>query len=172
MPANDFNRPLQKSYMSAHLRRGDVLSQARNAVEYLNSHHPKLPVGELAELLSAATDPEIAPALDAILRNDFYVSATMAHRRKLAAANRAQSLLPGFEHLPLKIPLSENTRVRLMDANLTGVRLYYRSLMKAHRNRRRNDPKIKEAKALLDLMTARARTERGITVREVVLLEA
>ena len=54
---------------------------------------------------------------------------------------------------------------------MTGVRAYYRSLMAKHRNKRTNDPKVKEAKRLLQRMSKASRREKGITVREVVLID-
>ncbi len=79
--------------------------------------------------------------------------------------------LPGFDHLPVRITVAKGHRPLLLDANREGVRAYFWALMKKYSERKRKDPRIVEAKKLLDLMTNRAHTEKGITVREVLLLE-
>jgi hypothetical protein len=84
-------------------------------------------------------------------------------------AGRAQLRLPGFEHLPQRITGFGGKRIRLLNANYTGVRAYFRSLMRDHKARLRNDPKVKEAKALMEQLRKRARTDRRFTVRELFL---
>ena len=106
---------------------------------------------------------QIVASLSAILARDFFLRTIRAELRKRAAD--AQMRLPGFDHLPLTIQGADGEPVPLMDASYTRVRAYYRRLMVAHRNRRVNDPKIKEVKALLELM----RAVNAVTVRQVLV---
>jgi hypothetical protein len=114
---------------------------------------------------------EFQAELNEILARNFYISACHAARKAQSAAARAQLLLPGFEHLPLKVPGLQGKRIALLDANFRRLRDYYRSLTKGHDARKKNDPRVIETKALMEKMRKRSRTEKGITVRQVLLLE-
>ena len=148
----------------------DVLKQARDFLEEAVILNPNTPAAQLSELLVGTDEPERTAALHLILECDFYRRGILAIRRKQTAADRAQLALPGFELLPLKIPGKKGALIDLLDANTFRVQQYYDSLMKAHRERKHNSPKIRQAKTLLDLMTEACTREKGITVREVVLL--
>jgi hypothetical protein len=164
------NRPLQKSDMIGQSSDGGAIFMAQRAVDDALILMPKIRAADLAEaLLNQSFD--FQRDLNEILARNFYIAACNTVRRKQAAEARAQLRLPGFEHLPVKISVADGKRIRLLSANREGVRAYYWSLMKKHSDRKRSDPQIIEAKALLDEMTKRARTEKGITVREVVLID-
>ncbi len=171
MQQADSSRVLRESYISGRSSPQDALKHVKDAVANALILHPDMPAIHLAEVLMKDEEPEVGEQLSEILKRDFYVRAVLADRRARAAANRAQAILPGFEHLPLRIRTPKGARVRLMDANYTAVKSYYWSLMASHTSRKRNDPKIKEAKKLLETMRKRSRTERGITVREVFVLD-
>lgn len=169
MPKTELSRPSQKGYISGRSSDAGAIALAQEAIEQALILHPKIPAAQLADVLIEERGAEVAAQLGTALSRIFYTRGLLSARRKESAANRKQLLLPGFEHLPLKITVANGKRIRLLSANREGVRSYYWSLMKKHSERKRNDPKIIEAKALLDEMTKRARTEKGITVREVIL---
>ncbi len=167
---DDPNRLSQKSDTSAQLSREDLLSLARSAVADALILMPKIRAADLAEaLLNNRLD--FQPALNDLLAREYYVHLCYAERLRQALANRAQLLLPGFEHLPLKVKGPKGKLLPLLDANYTCVRAYYRSLTTGHDARKNNDPRVKECKALLEKMARRCRTEKRITVREVVLID-
>ena len=164
------NRPSQKSYTLAKFGQESAVTQALGAVEDALILNPKMPAVQLAELLIENADEDITRGLHLILERQFYRRAIRAHRMKQSAAARAQLALPGFEHLPLNITGPKGAPIPLLDANTRAVRQYLRGLMKDHRDRRRTDPKIQEAQALLAKMQKAAKDEQGITVRQVLLL--
>lgn len=148
----------------------ESLLSARKAIYEAMRLNPKLSAAELAEVLMGNQEREYVPALYPILERDFYIRAIGVARRQEAKATRTQLLLPGFEHLPLHIPGSKGKPILLIDASFSRVRAYYRSLLKSHVSRKRNDPKIKEAQKLMETMRKRSRTKKAITVGEVLLL--
>jgi hypothetical protein len=155
------NRPLQEGYTSAQPSRVNVLAEARERVKDAMLIYPNTPNLALATILST----DASDFTKEILAEEFYMREIRARRRKKSAEDRAQYLLPGFEHLPLKIGPDA-----LLDLNYTGVRKYYRSLVVTAEAKIQNAPKIKEAKALMEKMRKHPRRNKGITVREVVLL--
>jgi len=162
---------LQPSHSpSAKIGRSEVLAQVQKAVVKSVDANPKMPALQLIEVIITEADTALTASLDDILRRDFYAHAVRAERRSRAA--NAQLRLPGFEHLPRTIPGPKGEPVPLIEASYTRVRAYFRSLMVAHRNRRINDPKIKEAKALMEKMEKRFRKDKGVTVGQVVRLSA
>jgi hypothetical protein len=167
-----FNRLSQKSYILAEFGQESPIAEAREAVENALLINPTMPAYELVEFLIKHAEPDLTIRLQAILERDFYLRAIRAHRWKQGAIQRAQMALPGFEHLDRNIPGPKGAPIRLLDANTRAVRQYCRLLMKTHRERKQKDPKIREALALLDKMRAASQTEKGITVRQVLLLEA
>lgn len=179
MPATASSRPSQKSYTSAKFGDDDAILSVQSAVVDGLILNPKMPAIQLADVLMRESDPDLARALAEILTRKLYVTTILAERRKRSIV--AQTRLPGFEHLPLKIRipravpgfrgLDTGKRVSLLDANTYGVREYYRLLMKAHRNRKQNDPKVQEAKSLLEKMQKASRKEKAITVRQVLMLD-
>lgn len=165
------NRPSQKSYTSARSSEDEVFALAQASIEQALIIHPNLPAIQLAGLLVENSDPELAADLSDLLMREYYARGILAQRREESIETaRAQPMLPGFEHLPARIQVGEGKRVRLLSANYAAVREYYRSLIRAYGERRRNDPKLREAKALLDEMQKHSRANKGITVREVVLI--
>jgi hypothetical protein len=166
------SRLKQKSDTLVQPYQNQILKDAREAVADAVLLYPEMPVSELVELMSTETvTTNDRMLLSAVLLRRFYASAIRAERRKKAAASRAQLLLPGFEHLPINIPTRQGPRLALLDANYRRVRDYYWSLKRRHSERERNDPRIKEAKMLMDLMQKRAGNDERITVREVILLD-
>ena len=166
----DSSRPLQESYTIAPPSEDDPFVLGRAAVANALILHPKIRAVDLAELLLNESLAFQRDLNDELARN-FYIAAYNLEKRKQAAAVRAQLALPGFAHLPLKIPSAKGTPMRLLDANFFRLRDYYRSLTKRHDKRKKNDPRVKEAKALMEKMQKRTRTEKGITVREVLLID-
>jgi hypothetical protein len=164
------SRPSQKGDRIGRLSDGDPFAMARAAVADALILMPKIRAVDLAEAL-LNDSLEFQADLNELLARNFYIAACNAERRRQAAANRVQSQLPGFEHLPLRIPVAKGKRIDLLKANREGVRSYYWSLMKKHSDRKRNDPQIIEAKALLDEMTKAARGNKRITVQEVFVLD-
>jgi hypothetical protein len=147
----------------------DVLQEAREVIENEVILNPKMPAIQLAETIYRGR-PEFTESLSEILLKDFYRRGILAERRKKVAKERTQFLLPGFEHLPVTITGYRGKRIRLLDANISGVRSYCWKLGKAASERVRRDPKLKEARTLLRKM--KARRDPGITVREVLLIDA
>ncbi len=166
----DDNRLSQKGSRIGELSDAWTIAQAREAVADALILQPKIRAADLAEaMLNNAYD--FQPELNGLLARNFYIAACHAERRRQSAAARAQLLLPGFDHLPLRITVAKGRRIALLSANREGVRAYYWALMKRHTERKRRDPRIIEAKKLLDVMTKRAHADKRITVREVVLLD-
>ncbi len=89
-------------------------------------------------------------------------------RRKQLGERRQLLLIPGYAHLPINICVSEDVRVRLRDATYREILRYCKFLGKRFTKRREDDPKLKEAKALLDFMQKKAKKNRGITVAEAL----
>jgi hypothetical protein len=147
----------------------DTLKEAREAIQTALILYPKTPAIQIAETMYQDRD-EFAEALSAILLKDFYRHGIVAERRKQASEQRAQFLLPGFEHLPVIITGYKGKRVKLLDANISSVRTYCWMLGKAAAARVKNDAKLEEARALLRKM--KARKDPGVTVREVILIDA
>ncbi len=145
-------------------------SRACRARAYHQPEYARHPIGWHA---GGGSRPGIVRRiLSGFLVRNFYVNAIQAERRRQSAATaKAQPMLPGFEHLPARIAIA-GKRVALLTANFSTIKAYYWSLMKKHTERKRNDPKIIEAKRLLDEMTKRAPNDKGITVREVLLMDA
>ena len=170
----DSNRLLQKRYMTVQPHHeptdAQILDQARESVRNALIREPKMPAAELAAVMMKEADPALAQRLADILQAQFYADAIRDERRKEGQAKRSQLLLPGFEHLPLKLPAhKKNARmIRLLDATYTRVRAYYWSLRNRHDKRKQNDPQVLEAKALMERMRKRTRKDKGITVREVL----
>ncbi len=168
MQTDDSRKVSQNSHSpSAKIGRSEVLAQAEKAVGDSLEAHPKLTALQLAEVLMQEADAGLAASLAEILTREFYVHTIRAARRKVSA--RAQLRLPGFEHLPLTIPGTKGP-VRLIEASYTRVRQYYRSLLIGHRKRTKNDPRIKEAKALMEKMRRRSLRDKRVTVGQVVLM--
>jgi hypothetical protein len=167
----DDSRLSSKSYTIAAPSEADVLVEAQDAIESGLILNAQMPAVQLAELLASEAEPELAAVLSKVLVRAFYLGQIRKARLKEAMGKRAQALLPGFEHLPLKIPTRKAGLVALLDANLFRVRDYYRALSRKHNARRKNDSRIKEAKALLDKMQKYTPTNKGINVRQVLALE-
>lgn len=163
----DDSRLLRKSYISAKFGDDSAFQETVRLIENALIASPKTPALELAESVASELDRDALFALA--------VQPLAALIRKARAKRSDQSdqpLLPGFEHLPRRITIpASGSRVQLLSANTSGVREYCRVLMKRHRDRRKNDPKVKEAYALLARMQRAARKDKGITVREVLLID-
>jgi hypothetical protein len=165
---DEINRPFQKSYTMVQPHHADALKEARANVADALILYPDTPAVQLAEILIRETDPELSQALKNALTRLFYLSAIRSQRRKQTAE---QYRLPGFEHLPREIPGRDGTRLALLEANYRRVREYSWSLKRNAFDKIPESAKIKEAKALMEKMQRHARTEKGITVRQVLLLE-
>lgn len=167
---NESNRLWLERNTSAPPSQDDPFVLGRAAVKDAMILRPKIRAADLAEAL-LNNSFEFQPSLNDLLARNFYIAAFNVEKRKQAAAARAQRVLPGFEHLPLRVPNSKGKQRPLLEANYTRVRAYYRSLTTGHDKRKRDDPRVIEAKALMEKMRKRSRREKGITVREVVLID-
>lgn len=149
----------------------DVLSVFQDAIQNAVVLQPTVSALEIARLVSEENDPEMLAELGRQL--------ALAHLAKMARAERAkaartnpQTVLPGFEHLPRRIAISETERVPLREATYTQVRAYYRLLRERHRELGENSPKLKEAKALMERMERSLQKDRGVTVAQVLRVDA
>ena len=165
---DELSRLSQKSYTLVQSRQTDVLSDMREHVVNGLILYPKARAVDLVEVLIQEADSATGELEGVTLRRRFYLSAIRSERRKQGAV---QLRLPGFEHLPHEIPVKNGAPVALLDANYRRIREFYWSLKADSLREIPNRPKIKEAKGLMDKMQKHARTERGITVRQVLLLE-
>jgi hypothetical protein len=174
MPNRSSDRLSQKSYIIAKFGEESPLAEAREVVLNALILNPNMRAVELADSLTATLNSELSDRLAAVLIRELFARMIRAARRKQSAADRRQSLIPGFEHLPRIIPISEDgTSTELLAANTYDVREYLRILMQGHRARTDNDPRVKEARLLLDKMRKYSTRpgNKGITVRQVMLLE-
>jgi hypothetical protein len=158
----------EKPHRTARPSRADVLKQASRAVSDALKRGDLHSAPQIAEALRVSGG-EFVPALADILLTDFYLREIRSQRRQQAKENSAQLRLPGFDHLPLKIRTAKGKMILLIEATFTQVRAYYRSLAVDYDKRRRNDPRIKEVKRLMEKMRRRARTRKDITVQEVMI---
>ncbi len=166
---NEISRLLQKSYSFLKTLEGHPLIEAREAVENALILNPDLPAARLAEVIANEMDPDAARALGQVLIQSFLLTAIRSQRRENPASESA--LLPGFEHLPPKIPTHKGKVIELLDANYWGVLGYYWTLMRQVKKRNRENVRVKEARKLVELMARAAHDDHGATVREVVLID-
>lgn len=89
-------------------------------------------------------------------------------RREQVRAKTEQYKLPGMEHMPVRIFDRNGKRRNLLHATYRDVREYVKRIGGGYDQRKRNDPKFKEAMALLKKMRAAAKEIRGVTVGEVL----
>jgi hypothetical protein len=166
---NNDSRKQKVSYSrntpAAKIGRSSVLLRIQRAVLQCLAMHEDLPTRQVVEIYRKDADVELSASVRDILEGDLYAQIIRAERRKRTIF---QLQLPGFEHLPLKIPDAQGVPILLIDASFTRVRAYYRSLMIAHKNRRINDPKIVEAKTLMEEMRKASMIDKSITVKEVI----
>ena len=144
---------------------------AQEAVRNALIINNRMPAVHLAEVMLRDLDRDIAGSLSEILMRRFFVHAIHTERRKENATKRHQELLPGFEHLPIRIPTVSGGRIRLLNADYTALRTYYRTLMARQRERQKEDPRIKELRELMARMRKRIRTDKRITVKEMLMWE-
>lgn len=130
------------------------------AVENALILSPDLPSIELADKLSREADAEFLRGL----AREFFLKLVKAQRRKMQASTREQFRLPGFEHLPIRIQIAGDKKQKLLNANYYGTREYYKHLSAKYDARKATDPKVQEAKALMEFMREKSQTDRGITV--------
>ncbi len=160
----------KRNTLSAKRAVPEALTAARRAVAEALKQNPRLPAVQLAAMIESSGG-EYVPALSKILRGEFYLHEIRVARAAKPKAGSAQLRLPGFEHLPPEIPGPQGKSIPLGQASYTSVRAYYRSLTSAYDKRKRNDPRVKEAKALMEIMRKRTRNDKAITVKEVVLID-
>lgn len=172
MQKRSSDRVSKKSYTLAEFGQTSAIKEAQEMAENALIINPYMPTVELAESLFLALDSDLCGRLAAVLVRRLFSRLVRAGRIKQTRESR-QYLIPGFEHLPRKITISSDGKKtsEILEANIRGVREYYRNLMKDYRNRRNNDPKIKEVLVLLELMRKHAAGSERITVRQVLLLE-
>jgi len=139
----------------------------RDAVRDALIVHPDEPAGLLAAQLADELETEIERDLSRHLVMAFFLRLIRKERVKVRNSARAQMLLPGFEHLPLRIEVFRK-RVPLGAATTRQVREFVRLLVREHRNRLKTDPVLNQARALLALMEKHARSNERITVDEVL----
>ena len=160
---------LQESYTQERPLREDTLREARDVVANAVILNPTMPAVQLARYLAQHAEPELATSLNEILAYDFYTREIRKERRKQSTA--AQPMFPGFDLIPATLPTADHKRVGLMDANYSDIRAYCWYLAKQRSQQARNDPKLKQARALKEKMRRYAVNEKGITVRQVLALE-
>jgi hypothetical protein len=166
-------KPSQKSYTLDRPVQENPLHEAREAVLNALITNPKTPATELANIIVQNVDLVLLEALKDVLVLDFLKKTVRAERRKQTATDRAQLRLPGFELMPQTIQTEANgPRIELADAIYREVRAYCKLLGKRQTIQARNNAKLKQARALRDKMQQYAKNEPGITVRQVLLLEA
>lgn len=131
---------------------------------------PELPAFKLAERAIEHAEPELIADLGRVLLLAHFTRLVRIERGKQARERRKQMLLPGFEHLPLTLRLRNGKRVPLRMATYSDVRAYYRKLSTKYDSRRRDDPKLSEAKRLLERMRRQNAKHRGVHVAEALNL--
>jgi hypothetical protein len=146
----------------------DIEIVCKQAVQDALILEPKLPAALLAQQIISELEPEVLAELGQRLIAAHFARLIRSTRTKESRTRREQLLLPGFEHLPVEIAISETERVPLRSANYTQVRSYFRLLSNTHLDRRRNDPRLLEAKALMEKMRSYADKQPRITVAEVL----
>lgn len=149
----------------------DLSSAASDVSRNAIAMNPELPSGQLAQVAVEDCDRDLVSGLSRVLLLRFFERLIRAERA--SARRKLQQLpLPGFNHLPKRIPINEKKRRSLEDATYSDLRSYVRRLSVGQRERLKNDPKLAEAKKLLELMGKYNGTSEGITVKEVFALEA
>lgn len=145
----------QKATLAASQPQFDAKEAIQNALIL----EPDLPSNQLAERLAK----EAAKHRDFIHRISYtyFFRSLSAARKKDARAKHEQYQLPGLEHLPVRIRGTKNKQVDLLDATYFGVREWVKGI----NARKRNDPLMQEAKALVEKMHEASKQQRGITVR-------
>ena len=127
---------------------------------------------ELAEALARETCENLNKTPFSVMLRAVYQSIIQKARKAEAARNDGQQCLPGFEHIPSMIPTREGKTISLIDASYRRLRDYYRELARSHKRKLQADPKLLEVKALMGRMRKYTGRDRGITVRQVLLLDA
>jgi hypothetical protein len=157
---------IPKRVKNATLGASQPQFDAEKAIENALILSPDVPTIQLAERL--AKDAMAFPDFIYGILYAFFFRSLNAARKKGVKAASEQYQLPGFEHLPLRIRGTRNREVDLLDATYKGVKEWIKHL----NAQRRNDPRMKEAKALLEKMREASKRQRGITVRRALGLDA
>ena len=168
---NQINRLSQKSYTMVQLHPETLFDEVRELVENAQIQSPKLSDELFVETLTREVDKALAFRLGQVLIGNFYVSLRRAARRRKAAEDRKLRSLPGCGHLPAKIPDEHGGKIALADAHYRQIRAYSWQLKTAATEAIRLQPKFRELTALLAKMQIRAASEKGITVRQVLLTD-
>ena len=127
---------------------------------------PQLPPPIMAERIISMAEPVFAVELGRSLMIDYFSRLIRSERAKRATIQ--QPRLPGCEHLPLRITGKRDRRVALSMATFSDIRQYCWALGRKHLDRKRVDPKLVEAKALMIRMRKPSKKNPGITVGEVL----
>ncbi len=119
----------------------------------------------LNELASRVYDSE--PALMEQLRRPWMVERLrwlLARKRQRIKPDN-QLPLPGFEHLPRRLTMKDGSRTPLRQAQITDLREFKDVHIK---RAERNDHRLRELDALIELMGPYVKTSPGIRVIEVM----
>jgi hypothetical protein len=127
---------------------------------------PDLPPAVLASKILSDANSEFLEEYGRTLIIQDFSRRIRAERRKDPKRKSAQ--FPLFEHLPARIVGDREKRVPLEDATYSDVRRYCKMLARGHTDRKKQDTKLVEAKALMEVMRKASRKQRGITVGEVL----
>jgi hypothetical protein len=147
----------------------ELTRTAAELVENAVILEPRMPIDLLAARILSEADETFMTELGRFLAVPFFARLIRAERAKQSKS--AQMRLPGFEQLPVRILGDRDRRVILREATYADVRRYYWSLGKRQSERRKTNPKMLQLKTLLDRMKEHAKTNRGITVAEVLGLD-
>jgi hypothetical protein len=118
------------------------------------------------------SEPELSARLGQFLVLTRYRQLITSQRAEIRRAANQQLFLPGFEHLPLRIPAKSGSRHPIREATAGELRSYIASLRKAGADRLKNSARLQEAEQLLKLLTKYSAKHKGITVAEAFEREA
>lgn len=163
----DDSRPTSKRLQFGAPLEKDALNEAREQAENAAILNPNLSIRDLAGLLAENTPPEILVALAPMLLGRMYATLIRAAR---AHSKSKQDHLPGFENLPSRIP-GPKGKIDIMDANYTAMRAYYWSLTREWTAKQERDPRVIQARALMERLGKYTADEERITVGQVLRLE-
>lgn len=150
----------------------ELTSEFQHEIESLTILEPKLPAHGIAAQAIQEAEPELVSELSGHLLLSFAIRLVRIERAKQSRERHEQLSLPGFEHLPERITVTDKKRVYIQEATYTDLREYVRRLSNRYRDRMRNDPKLADGRALLKRIARYNRKTPGIKVKEVMLRDA
>jgi hypothetical protein len=150
---------------------GDLAKTSVELVERFFILEPKTAAHIVAERMVEEVQEE-QPEFTAELARSLLVEhfAHLGRQFRLKQAKAKQIVIPGCEHLPRIITGKRGVRVHTVEATFSDAREYYWSLGRILDERKKEDPRRKEARALMQKMGKASKQNRGITVAEVYRL--